>query len=86
MVYTEILDQWTSDDMITKNIEETLCINADNEVPSGATQEWDKPRYHITYQSMNHKNLISNNVTPYGGTKILSATIIRIAVPVDVMC
>ena len=60
MVYTEILDQWTSDDMITKNIEETLCINADNEVPSGATQEWDKPRYHITYQSMNHKNLISN--------------------------
>jgi hypothetical protein len=38
---------------------------------------------------MNHKkkkNLISNNVTPYGGTKILSATIIRIAVPVDVMC
>jgi hypothetical protein len=39
MVYTEILGQWTSDDMITKNIEETLCINADNEVPSGATQE-----------------------------------------------
>jgi hypothetical protein len=25
------------------------------------------------------------NVTPYGGTKILSATIIRIGVPVDVM-
>ena len=23
----------------TKNIEETLCINTDNEVPSGATQE-----------------------------------------------
>jgi hypothetical protein len=40
MVYTGILGQWTSDETVTtKNIEETLCINADNEVPSGATQE-----------------------------------------------